>query len=254
MSARVESVTVLLVEDNRADAHLLRSWLSESVEPRFRASHVTRLADANSRADAIAYDAVVLDLALPDSDGLGTVAKFRAANPDTAIVVVTGSDDVRLAASTVQLGAHEFASKHALDARTLSTTITRAIARHQLTAGSERLLAQIRDNTSKLRNVLHGHPDGIVLHDSAARVLYANAAAELLLGCRAGQPLPTPLVRPDVHWRGAMRVENESGDTSRSTRRRCGGKTTGSRVCCSSACSGSSWQTAFRWAAPAAQR
>jgi CheY-like chemotaxis protein len=206
MQSQSDAMSVLVVEDNPADARLYRAWLGESTTPKFRVSHVTRLADASRRADAIAYDAVLLDLSLPDSTGLDTVTRFRDHNPDAAIVVVTGSDDERIATDAVHHGAHEYLPKDTLDARLLAEAITRAIARQRLAVGAQRLLTQVRASESRMRRILHAHPDGILLHDGAGRVLYANAAAEVLLGCRSGDPLPEQLVRPRAHWRGRIDI------------------------------------------------
>src|SRR5688500_9556893 len=139
MSEREEQMHVLIVEDNPGDARLLRARLAESTLPRFRVSHVSRLADAGARAEAIAYDAVLLALSLPDSDGVETVARFREHAPDAAIVVVTGVEDARMATDTVQQGAPGYLVKEDISSRSLTAAIARAVVRRRLSSGALKL-------------------------------------------------------------------------------------------------------------------
>lgn len=210
---REDAMHVLIVEDNPGDARLLRAWLSESEIPRFRVSHVTRLAEAGARAEAIAYDAVLLDLSLPDSDGVETVTRFREHAPDAAIVVVTGVEDARIATDTVHQGAQEYLLKDDINGRSLATAISRAVVRRQLASGALKLAEQARARASRLRGILHELPDGLVLHDGRGIISYVNPAAELLLGSRVGDELPAPFVRTSPDWNGTVDVT--SPDQSR---------------------------------------
>jgi DNA-binding NarL/FixJ family response regulator len=208
-----DAMRVLIVEDNPGDARLLRVWLSESVSPRFRVSQVARLADAGAHAEAIAYDAVLLDLSLPDSSGVDTVTRFREHAPDSAIVVVSGLEDARVATETVHHGAQEYLVKGDINGRSLAAAITRAIVRHRLATGALKLVEQARASTARLRGILHQLPDGLVLHDANGLVAYANPAAEQMLGCRAGTTLPGPFVRVQPDWNGTIEVVSPSGAT-----------------------------------------
>lgn len=69
---------VLLVEDNPGDARLLR----EALPPGFRVTHLERLDDAILELRAAEIDVVLLDLSLPDSQGLATCRRLRLAAPD----------------------------------------------------------------------------------------------------------------------------------------------------------------------------
>ena len=208
-----DAMRVLIVEDNPGDARLLRVWLAESVSPRFRVSQVARLSDAGAHAEAIAYDAVLLDLSLPDSSGVDTVTRFREHSPDSAIVVVSGHEDARLATESVHQGAQEYLVKGDINARSLAAAIARAIVRHRLATGALKLVEQARASTARLRGILHQLPDGLVLHDANGLVAYANPAAEQLLGCRAGTSLPAPFVRAQPEWNGTIEVAAPTGST-----------------------------------------
>ncbi|MEM1414953.1 MAG: diguanylate cyclase [Myxococcota bacterium] len=127
---------ILLVEDDPQDAFLLqrlfaRSDLARPVE------HVERLADAEARLARGAYSAVFTDLSLPDALGLDCVRRLRQANDDVPLVVISGSADLDLATLALEAGAHEYLSKDAADAGSLSRAHRFAKARRR----SERKLA-----------------------------------------------------------------------------------------------------------------
>ncbi len=87
------SVRLLLVEDGAADALLLQYLLAEVREESFEVTHVETMADAVGRLAGEPFDAILLDLSLPDSRGVNTVAQINAAAPNLPIVVMTGLDD-----------------------------------------------------------------------------------------------------------------------------------------------------------------
>jgi DNA-binding response OmpR family regulator len=71
---------ILLVEDSTADAVLLRAELGRSPLGPFAVAHVTRLADALTALRKRPFDAILVDLGLPDSQGLGTLGKLTEHN------------------------------------------------------------------------------------------------------------------------------------------------------------------------------
>lgn len=210
-----ESMHVLLVEDDPGDAHMLRAWLVESAEPRFRVSHVTHLADAGAHAEAVAYDAVILDLSVSDGRGVDSVTLFREHAPDAAIVVVSGSEDACVATDTVHQGAHEHLVKRDITGPTLTAAIARAVVRRRLAAGALKLAEQARTSASRLRRLLHHLDSGLILCDAAGVVEYANAAAELWLGVRVGDALPDPFVRMSKPTRAHVDVISPDGERHR---------------------------------------
>jgi DNA-binding response OmpR family regulator len=124
-------IAVLLVEDNPADARLIREVLEEGDAPEFELEHVTRLETALERLDRGGLDVVLLDLGLPDSQGIDTFNQARGHATRVPIVVMTGRRDEQLAAETLLGGGQDFLNKGALDLCALSTTIRHAIKRAQ---------------------------------------------------------------------------------------------------------------------------
>src|ERR1700683_3850283 len=96
------AIQVLLVEDSPSDILLTEEALSAS---RFQIQNSQRLCDALKALAAKHFDVILLDLGLPDSQGLDTLRTLRAKTSHVAVVVLTGKDDEKLALQALQEGA-----------------------------------------------------------------------------------------------------------------------------------------------------
>jgi sigma-B regulation protein RsbU (phosphoserine phosphatase) len=125
-----QRLRVLLIEDEPGDAQLTRLALKESRNPGFIVMHEASLAAAIERVGvSAAFDAVLLDLGLPDCQPHQTLARLLAAVPPMPVVVLTGTDDVRLAEEVLELGAQDYLLKEEAGPRTLARAIRNAILR-----------------------------------------------------------------------------------------------------------------------------
>ena len=99
---------ILLIEDNITYSSLLKRIL-------FHADIIVESAESLEQGIHLAqehsYQAILLDLGLPDSQGLNTFTRFKAHIPNIPIIITTGSDDERLAARAVQEGAQDYLIK-----------------------------------------------------------------------------------------------------------------------------------------------
>jgi signal transduction histidine kinase/CheY-like chemotaxis protein len=139
-----ENLHILLIEDNSAEAFLLQESLSEVDHPP-DVIHAEKLDEALTYLRERKIDAILLDLALPDSEGLATLVRTNAAADYLPIIVLTGLEDEAVAIEAVRKGAQDYLLKGQTGARQLVQTIHRAIERKRL----ERALAQ-----SAQRNLL----------------------------------------------------------------------------------------------------
>ena len=96
---------LLLVEDESHDAAFIQRMLAEWPSARFEVEHCTRLAEALERLTETTFDVVLLDLSLPDSQGLPTFEAVQQHAPGMPIVVLSGFDDEDVALDAVKLGA-----------------------------------------------------------------------------------------------------------------------------------------------------
>jgi serine phosphatase RsbU (regulator of sigma subunit) len=132
--------SVLLVEDDPGDALLVEELLSES-DAEFRITYARSVAEA---VDAIVpgTDCVLLDLGLPDSEGLDGLRTLLELRPAVAIVVLTGFDDRTSGARAVTLGAQDYLVKGAVDGVTLARSLRYAIARRE----GEQMARRLRES------------------------------------------------------------------------------------------------------------
>ena len=111
--------TVLLVEDNAGDARLLREMFNEEGAHNTELVQVERMSEAEKYVAERAVDIILLDLGLPDAQGLEAVRRARAAAPRVPLVVLTGLDDESLAAQALQEGAQDYLIKGQIETRGL---------------------------------------------------------------------------------------------------------------------------------------
>lgn len=125
-------ISVLLVEDNLEDARLLEITLSKAQPNQIDLHHSTTLKDAESFLKENKADLVLLDLSLPDGNGLECINKIKRLNPTLAIIILTGLDDQDFAIKTVQHGAQDYLVKGEGDGALILRAINYAIERKQI--------------------------------------------------------------------------------------------------------------------------
>jgi diguanylate cyclase (GGDEF)-like protein len=131
------STHILLVEDNRDYASMLQMLLQIDRGGPIQVSvvqHLQQALDLLSAAPAPtgpAFDAILLDLALPDSRGLATFTSLHAHAPSIPIVVLTGLADEALGLQAVHAGAQDYLLKGEVEGRRLGRVLRFAIERQQ---------------------------------------------------------------------------------------------------------------------------
>ncbi len=120
---------ILLVEDNPGDALLLREMLNEQGWYSARVTHVEYMRAAEKHLAEHAVDMILIDLYLPDAEGLGAVRRVQAVAPRVPLVVLTGMDDEILATQALQEGAQDYLIKGQIEARGLLRALRYAVER-----------------------------------------------------------------------------------------------------------------------------
>jgi pilus assembly protein CpaE len=131
-----EKLDVLLIEDNRESAALVQRMLAavESPSTTIRLEWVDTLAKALARLEEAVFDAILLDLNLPDSRGLETFSKLRAHRGNVALIVLTASEDEELAFAALREGADEYLVKGDVSGPALARRLRFAVERRQAKA------------------------------------------------------------------------------------------------------------------------
>lgn len=159
---------VLLIEDNPGDAMLVRERLTDIRGTPFRCTAVDTLEEGLQACEADTYDVVLLDLNLPDSNGLGTVDELRKCVPTVPLVILTGMDDLDTAVEALRRGADDYLSKSDLSTETLRRTLTYAVERRKLRLSLE---SAVRARDQLL---------GVVSHDLRNHLMAFGAGLHLM--------------------------------------------------------------------------
>ncbi|MBA2482040.1 MAG: response regulator, partial [Planctomycetes bacterium] len=125
-------IRLLLVEDNPVDARLITIYLKQGL----RAAHVLTecayLDEALRLVCETAFDAIILDLSLPDCSGYTTFTRMWEAASEIPIVILTGTEDESIALQAIQAGAQDYLPKGSLTSTALGRTIRYGIERRAL--------------------------------------------------------------------------------------------------------------------------
>lgn len=170
------ALRVLIVEDDEEDALVLRDMLREASAERPSMVVATRLAEALDWVDEERFDVILLDLRLPDSQGLETFLALNRRVPGVPVVVLTGLDDDELARRAMQAGAQDYLVKGQVEGPALVRSVLYAIER-QRTTRYQRLLLE----RERFAAAVSQMSDAIVVTDGTGRLTNANHAACLLL-------------------------------------------------------------------------
>jgi diguanylate cyclase (GGDEF)-like protein/PAS domain S-box-containing protein len=178
--------TVLLVEDNSGDARLLREMFNEEGSRDIDLAHVGRVGEAEAYLAAHLVDIILLDLGLPDAQGLEAVRRVHIAAPHIPLVVLTGLDDELLGAQALQEGAEDYLIKGQLETRGLLRALRYAIERKMMEAA---LFAEKERAEVTLKSI----GEAVICTDISGSITFFNVAAERTTGWSqqeaAGRPL-----------------------------------------------------------------
>ncbi|MEH2054681.1 MAG: hybrid sensor histidine kinase/response regulator [Nostoc sp.] len=148
------SVKILLIEDNLPYARLLQEFLMQAQSQEFTLVHVKRLREALQELTQCNYDVILLDLSLPDSEGLSSLPPLIGQVPNIPIVVLTNTNDEELAIEAVRQGAQDYLIKRQVNSDVLVRSLRYAIERKQvlesLRTVNETLEIRVEERTAEL--------------------------------------------------------------------------------------------------------
>jgi PAS domain S-box-containing protein len=170
-----EKTVVLLIEDNPGDARLIREYLLDAGSGIFELEHVDRLASGLERIARGDIGVILLDLTLPDSQGLDGLRKVLTQSPKLPVVVLSGIKDEATAISAVHTGAQDYLVKGSIDASLLTRSLRHAIER-------QRLRVALQESESRYRLLADNISDVVWVADEKGEIAYVSPSVQRLLG------------------------------------------------------------------------
>ncbi|TVQ09599.1 MAG: response regulator [Leptolyngbya sp. DLM2.Bin27] len=171
-------IHVFLIEDNPGDRRLLQELLREVTSVAIHLEYANSLSQGIQHLRENPVDIVLLDLFLPDSQGLSTFTQLQQQERDLPIVVTTGLNDETLALRAVQAGAQDYLVKGQITGELLVRSIRYAIER-------KRTEQKIREQAA----LLDIATDAILVRDVQNQILFWNKGAERLYGWTVDEAL-----------------------------------------------------------------
>jgi PAS domain S-box-containing protein len=180
MSSR--PIKTLLVEDNDSYCRLVAKMLGGAGKVSFEIECVDTLARGIEVLESGGIDLVLLDLQLPDSEGLGSFAEIHERCPEIPVIVLTGTSDEDLAVKAVQLGAQDYLIKGEVDVSHLTRSIKYALERQKEINNRKSVEQALFEEKERLAVTLSSIGDGVIATDTEGRVVLINRIAERLTG------------------------------------------------------------------------
>lgn len=216
----IESIRVLLVEDEAGDANLVKMKLRQAQSGHFDVTWAQSLNEAQRCLADSSFNVMLLDLSLPDSEGLETIHRARAMVMDVPIVVLSGRGDTDFTLTALEAGALDYMVKGDFGYDGLARVIRYALLRTEMEARNNLLIA-----------ALEAAANGIVITDKNATLIWANSAFGRLTGYSPEEAVghkPNQLVKSGLqekafyedmwadllvgeHWRGELINKRKNG-------------------------------------------
>jgi two-component system cell cycle sensor histidine kinase/response regulator CckA len=203
---------VLVVEDNPADVRLLQEALYEvgAIDVRLAAAGTLRQAEEQLRDHQ--FDVVLLDLSLPDTDGLDGLERLQQSSPQLPVLVLTGRNDADLAVRAVRDGAQDYLVKGQVDGHLLVRAMRYAAERKQV-------MRKLKESEERFRSLLENALDIITIIRADGSIKYASPATQRVLGYAPDELTGTALrelIHPEdeERTRNALNSLNEGGAAS----------------------------------------
>ncbi len=128
-----QTIKLLVIEDNAGDAEIVQAYLRKSSMVHEQ-TNVATLEQAKWTLSEQSFDAIMVDLNLPDSTGVATVEAVVAAAKGVPVVAMTGTKSEKLGLQCIEAGAQDFIAKSDFNALSLERSINFAMARQSKTA------------------------------------------------------------------------------------------------------------------------
>jgi diguanylate cyclase (GGDEF)-like protein/PAS domain S-box-containing protein len=178
------STNILLIEDDLEDAALIQAALAGAGCSSFHVERVVRLSDALERLAKKDIEVILLDLSLPDGQGLEAFNQVFQASPNSLILVLSGLTDEETARQAVAQGAYDYFAKGHVDSHWLPRALRYLIDR-------KAVQDVLRISEARFRAISDASPLGLFVSDAQGGCVYTNAAYQGISGLSFDDTLGT---------------------------------------------------------------
>lgn len=168
-------INVLIITADIAHSTLLENALGKDTAIIFDTEVVTQLSTGLKRVEKGGFDAILLDLALPDSQGISTLDQVSAMDPDIPIIVFTEPGDEDIAQEAVKRGAERYLPKGRFGSEIIAKYLNNIFQRKQI---EEILFIE----KTRAQITLNSISDAVISTDTKGKIDYLNQAAENMTG------------------------------------------------------------------------
>jgi diguanylate cyclase (GGDEF)-like protein/PAS domain S-box-containing protein len=188
MTTPIPSLKILLIENDPAVANEIRAALSETHGGSFELEWVRQLSEGVERLSKKGIAATLLELSLPDSQGIETFDKLFTTAPDVPILILGGSAEEALAKQAVGRGAQDYLLPGRLDSYSLPRALRNAIERK---AVEDALFVE----KERAQVTLNSIGDAVLCTDISGNITYLNLVAETMTGWSRAEAIGQPLAQ-----------------------------------------------------------
>lgn len=175
MATSNNGIKILVVEDTPGDVFLIKFYLEELDPDNYEIQSVDNLKDAHYKIEREAFDVILLDLHLPDSQGMVTLQKSVEKFPNDVFIVLTGLSDEKIGLQAVKNGAQDFLVKGRIDSKSLDSSIKFAFQRAKLQRA-----VKIYGEALKMLDIMHEMV--IVIIDKSNELVYTSPRFKTFFG------------------------------------------------------------------------
>ena len=169
-------IKVLLVEDSPSDAKLIKHELGEDQDYSFEVIWVSRVDKAIAELKRQQFDVALLDLTLPDSDGLATFTRIHATCPQQLpIIILTGTGNEQIGINAIGLGAQDYLVKGMTDSKYITRAIRYSIERKLATEA-------LRKSEEYFKSITQNSSDVIIIVNKLGTITYVSPSVERFSG------------------------------------------------------------------------
>jgi PAS domain S-box-containing protein len=173
-----EEIQLLLIEDDPGYAAFLQEEICEDKESTFLLTHKKNLGEGLNALAHNHFDVILLDLILPNSEGLDTYRRVHSASREIPIVIITSLDDQHTAHAAVLEGAEDYLFKTDLNSTILIRSLSYAVWRHR----AQKRLRESEASLLSLKKAVESMQIGVTVTDLVGTIIYTNPSEALMHG------------------------------------------------------------------------